>query len=189
MKAIHSIPSVAVVVIFLAVFVFSISANAQQSILDVGFRFQKTVNLYQENGFTIQYSDARLKYDKLYFGFSYFSSRLGTAFRSNAIKQDNFLLSVSYYFKKEKLIRPFTRLNLGYFSADYEYAIFEDLQNNSLLLSPEFGISVNPKNLPLKISTSLGYNVVTGDGVNGAGTLYPLFIQTSVTWSVLKMKK
>jgi hypothetical protein len=186
MKTFCTIPSVSIVVIIIAIFVLSISANAQQPILDVGLRFQKTVNLYQENGFTIQYSDARLKYDKLYFGISYYSSRLGTAFQSNAIKHDNFLLSVSYFFRKDKLIRPLTRLNLGYFTADYEYVIFDDLQSNSLLLSPEFGISVNLKQLPLKIATSLGYNVITGDGVNGAGTLYPLFIQTSVTWSISK---
>ena len=95
------------------------SANAQSSVLDLGIRLQKDVGLYSENGIAINYSDKRLKPDRLYFGFSYFTSRLGTAFNSNAVKQDNFLLSSAWYFRQNHVIRPFVRANAGYFASDY----------------------------------------------------------------------
>jgi len=164
------------------------SANAQSSVLDVGLRLQKAVNLYYENGFAINYSSKSLMPDRLYFGFSYVTSRLGTAFNSNAIKQDNYLLSSAYYFRKKHLIRPFIRANAGYFSADYGDKIFDVLPRKSLLLSADAGISFQT-NLPLKISTSLGYNFITGNGLSGPGTLYPVFYQVTLSWNIFNRKK
>ena len=158
---------------------------AQKPILDVGLRLQKTINLYNENGLSVQYSHPTLCYDKLYFGLSYVTSRLGTAFNSNAIKQDNYILSGTWMFRPQHVVRPFARLNTGYFHADYEYAIFDDLDNNSMLLSPEGGVCFET-HLPLKISLSMGYNVITGNGVNGAGTLFPLYLQTTLSWNLFK---
>ena len=165
--------------------IFYNSVCAQHSLLDVGVRVQKTVNLYWENGFSIQYSNRNVKPDNLYFGFSYISSRLGSAFISNAIKQDYFLLNTSWYFRKQHVLRPLVRLNLGYFMADYEEPFFDDLTNTSLVISPEAGLIVDTKS-PLKIMITLGYNVITGDGEQGAGTLYPLFIQTTISWTLLR---
>jgi len=157
----------------------------QDRVLDVGLRLQKTVNLYFENGLTVQYSDDRLLSQRIYLGFSYISSRLGTAIGSNAIKQDNFLLSVSYYFRPQRVIQPFVRLNGGYFFSNLEEPIFDELPSNSMLLSPEGGIAFHTRT-PLKINASLGYNVITGNGLSGPGTLFPLFVQTSITWNILK---
>ncbi len=158
---------------------------AEKPILDMGFRLQKTVNLYNENGVSVQYSHPTLHFDKLYFGLSYVTSRWGTAFQSNAIKQDNYILSSSWMFRPKHLIRPFIRLNTGLFSADYEEAIFDILPNTSLLLSPEGGVCFET-HIPLKISLSLGYNIITGDGMSGPGTLYPLYLQTTISWNVFK---
>lgn len=174
-------------IIFLLFFIPNL--RAQESILDAGFRVQKTANLYFENGFSFQYSDKRLLPDKLYFGFTYVSSRLGSAMNSNAIKQDNFLFSGAWYFRPEHTFRPVLRLNLGYFRADYEEAIFDVLPNTSFLLSPEFGASFETK-WPLKFLVTFGYNLITGDGIDGPGTLYPLFIETTVSWNILgKLKE
>lgn len=159
---------------------------AQESILDVGIRVQKTLNLYWENGISAQFSHKNLKPDQLYFGISYASSRLGTALNSNAIKQDNFLFSSSWFFKKEKALRPMTRMNLGYFIADYESSIFDMLPNSSILLSPEIGLMYANKKQPVKVILGFGYNLITGDGTKGAGTIYPLFTQTTVSWTILK---
>lgn len=51
-------------------------AFAQERVLDVGIRVQKTINLYYENGFTLQYTADQLASQRLYFGLSYVSSRL-----------------------------------------------------------------------------------------------------------------
>ncbi|MDB5132067.1 MAG: hypothetical protein JWR02_1816 [Mucilaginibacter sp.] len=163
-------------------------ALAQSSVLDLGVRLQKTVNLYSENGIAISYSDKGLLADRLYFGASYATSRLGTAFHSNAIKQDNYLVSAAWYFRRDRVVRPFVRANGGYFSADYGEKIFEVLPRSSALLSSDVGISFQT-GLPVKISTSLGYNFITGNGLSGPGTLYPVFYQLTVSWNLFDHTK
>jgi hypothetical protein len=54
-------------------------AHAQDVVLDAGPRFQKAIGLYYENGISVSYSAKKLLNDKLYLGFSYYTSRLGTA--------------------------------------------------------------------------------------------------------------
>ncbi len=150
---------------------------------DVGLRFQKTVDLYYENGITGQYNLTK----RIIVGASYFTSRLGSAISSNAIKQDNFIVSGAYVFRPKKKLQPFARLNTGYFVADYESDIFKSLSNSSALLALDGGLLYSFKS-PLKLNLSLGYNAITGDGTQGSGTLYPVFLQTSVMWNLKKMK-
>lgn len=171
------------VCVLLIMFLFSIPSIAQKKELDIGFRFQKSINLYYENGITLQYSDERLLSNRLFIGLSFVSSRLGTAMSSNAIKQDNFLISGTWMFRPQRSFQPFLRLNTGYFVADYEDPVFEMLPNSSILISPEFGLGYS-FNIPLKMGVSLGYNIITGDGMDGPGTLYPLYVQTSITWNI-----
>jgi hypothetical protein len=160
--------------------------RAQNSVLDLGARLQKDIGLYSENGISINYSDKNLKPDRWYFGFSYFTSRLGTALNSNAIKQDNFLLSTSYYFKQNHALRPFVRLNAGYFSANYGSPIFDVLPSKTYLLAPEVGLSYKTT-LPLKVALSFGYNTNTSNGTNGVpGTIYPFYYQLTLSWNILK---
>jgi hypothetical protein len=174
--------------LFALVLCSSFHSRAQHSILDLGLRIQKTPNLYNENGISAAYSHKNLKPDRLYFGLAYVSSRLGTASGSNAIKQDNFLLSSAYYFRRDHHFRPLLKINTGYFSASYGEPMFDDLPNSSLLLSSEAGISYQT-NIPLKAAASLGYNFITGDGVNGPGTLYPVFYQLTLSLNVLSKPK
>jgi hypothetical protein len=177
------------ILLLLPLIIISQSLKAQNSVLDLGARLQKDIGLYYENGISINYSDKGLKPDRWYFGFSYFSSRLGTAINSNAIKQDNFLLSTSYYFKQNHALRPFVRLNAGYFSANYGSPIFDVLPSKTYLLSPEVGLSYKTK-LPLKIALSLGYNTNTSNGDNGVpGTIYPFYYQLTLSWNILEHLK
>ena len=163
-------------------------ANAQSSTLDVGIRLQRDIGLYSENGIALNYSNKKLMPDRLYFGFSYFTSRAGTAFNSNAIKQDNLLLSAAYYFRYHHVIRPFVRLNSGYFSSDYP-AMFDVLPHNSLLFSTDAGLSFQT-HTPIKIATSVGYNFIYGQGTNNVpGTLYPLYFEITVSWNLLDHEK
>lgn len=161
--------------------------QAQQRILDIGIRLQQTINLYNENGFSVAISPQKKRHDKLYFGFSYVTSRLGSAFNSNAIKQDNLLLGAAWMLRRGHIVRPFGRLNAGFFNASYGNKVFDELPNSSPLLSPELGISFETR-LPLKISTSLGYNLITGDGTSGPGTLFPGYYQLTCSWNVFQKK-
>lgn len=163
------------------------SAQPSGAVLDVGIRLQKSINLYAENGVTVQYTNPKFASKRLYVGFSYVTSRLGTALSSNAIKQDNVLLTGSYYFWMKRQIRPVIKANVGYFMANYGNDLFNDLPRTSLLASPEFGFSYVP-DFPLKINASIGLNLLTGNGITGPGTLYPVFVQTSITWDVLNKR-
>lgn len=160
---------------------FDKRSYSQVHTFDVGLRFQKTQDLYFENGITAQYHLTK----RWGLGSSYYTSRLGSAMSSNAIKQDNFILSAAYFFRPDRILKPFIRANTGYFTADYESEIFEKLTHTSALVSADAGLVYHFK-IPLKLSFSLGYNAITGRGDAGAGTLYPVFYQTSITWNILK---
>ena len=153
-----------------------------------GIRIQKTQKLYWENGIALNFSSPKIFDSRIHIGMSYVTSRLGSAIGTNAIKQDNFLLNVGYHFRHQKKIQPFTRLNMGYFHADYEYAIFDVLPNTSLLLSIDAGLSYEFE-APLTINLSTGYNLITGSGSTGPGTLYPVFYQMSIFYTLLKNEK
>jgi hypothetical protein len=170
--------------ILLFLFFSGISAAiCQIHSIDAGIRLQKSVGLYYENGVTAQYNFT----NRWTGGVSYVSSRLGSALGTNALKQDNFILSGSYHFRPVKSLKPFLRFNTGYFHADYESEMFESLPNSSPLASLEAGLAYQFKS-PLKINFSTGYNAIAGDGVNSPGTLYPIFFQSSITWN-FKIRK
>ena len=170
---------------FLLLFVlfFNFNTNAQDNIYLAGLRMQKSVGMYLENGFSFQFSHSKVLNNKLFFGFDYVSSRLGTAIGSNALKQDNFLLSSTWLFRNEKIIRPTARLNVGFMKVDLESDIFKDLPNSSPLLSLEFGVVFQPQ-IPVSFYGSFGYNLITGDGTKRPGTLYPVFFQLGIFYKL-----
>lgn len=156
-------------------------------ILKGGIRIQKVQKLYWENGLTFDFASPKLAGNRIHIGASYASSRLGSAYKSNAIKQDNYLASAAYYFRHEKQLQPFTRINAGYFYADYEYAIFDVLPHNTYLLSVDAGMSYQFV-LPFTVNASIGYNTHTGNGISGPGTLFPVYYQMSLYYTILKKK-
>ncbi|MEQ8469721.1 MAG: hypothetical protein RIC35_00970 [Marinoscillum sp.] len=151
----------------------------QQYHVDVGIRCQKTIGLYFENGIASQWSLDQLANQRLYLGLGFVSSRLGSALGTNAIKQDNYQIWLAYYFRKDKKLRSFASLNSGYFIANYEEEIFDVLDNSSMLLSGSSGVEYTLP-LKLKLNAAIGYNLISGNGEEGPGTLYPLFAQFTV---------
>ena len=152
-----------------------------------GIRIQKAQKLYWENGFAFDFASPKIWDSRIHFGLSYVSSRLGSAIGSNAIKQDNYLISAGYHFRHQKQFQPFVRLNTGYFHADYEEDIFDVLPNEALLLSIDAGLSYEFK-IPLTASLSAGYNLNAGTGSSGPGTLFPVFYQMSIFYTLLTKK-
>lgn len=152
---------------------------AQTQTVSVGIRLQKSINFYLENGFSVYYNSDKILSDKVLFGFHYVSSRLGSAINSNAIKQDRLFLTTHYIVRPQKKLNVLFGIAPGYFYADYEDPVFDDLQNQSFLFALETGIRYNIIKR-ISINSTLGYNFITGDGTNGAGTLYPMYFQISV---------
>ena len=147
--------------------------------LGVGLRFQKTEQLYWENGVGADFTSDFLLQKKIHLKLSYATSRLGTAFLSNAIRQDNYLIGADWHFMADKPFQIFAGLNTGFFHADMESPQFDVLPNNSLLFSVEAGMSYKFK-FPVTVSLSTGYNLISGDGLTVPGSLFPVFYQLSV---------
>lgn len=150
-----------------------------------GIKLQKVQKLYWENGFAVDLSSQKIWDRRLHLEASYVTSRLGSAMGSNAIKQDNYVLSGSYHFRHKKQLQPTLRLNTGYFYADYEAEIFDVLPNTAFLFSLDVGLSYE-FHFPLTVNLCAGYNFNYGKGKSGPGTLYPIYYQMSIYYTFLK---
>ena len=178
------------VFIFLAAFMLFIPfINAQKDSstyeLGVGLRFQKTEQLYWENGVGADFTSDFLLHKKIHLKLSYATSRIGSAFLSNAIRQDNYVIGADWRFRSTKDFQIFAGLNTGFFHADMETTQFNVLPHNSMLFSLETGLFYKFK-FPLATSLSVGYNLINGDGLTVPGSLFPVFYQLSVFYYIGK---
>jgi len=151
--------------------------------LAVGLRFQKTEQLYWENGVGADFTSDFLLHKRIHLKLSYATSRIGSAFLTNAIRQDNVVIGADWRFRSDKDFQLFAGLNTGFFHADMELPQFDVLPHNSMLLQLETGLFYKFK-FPVATSLSVGYNLINGDGVNVPGTLFPVFYQLSVFYYI-----
>ncbi len=173
---------------FIVLLLFSSSIILQAQTFNAGVRIQYTQNMYWENGISAQYSFKDFAPNKLYLGFDYVTSRLGSALGTNALKQDNFIFSGSWFFNHDKPFHFVTRLNVGYFYANMESEIFSDVPNTAFLLSPEIGFNYTFNNLPLSINLGSGYYIDFAKEGYSPGTLQPLYYHLDVYYSIFKNK-
>jgi len=151
--------------------------------LGLGLRVQKTEQLYWENGFGADFTSDFLLNKRIHLKMSYVTSRMGSAFNTNAIKQDNFLIGADWRFMSDKSFQVFTGFNTGFFHADMENPMFNVLPHNSMLFSLEAGLSYKFK-FPLAVNLSAGYNLINGNGVSTPGSLFPVFYQLSAYYYI-----
>lgn len=157
--------------------------------LDIGVRIQKTHKMYWENGFSIKYSFATFKPHNFELGVDYLTSRLGSAYNSNAIKQDNYLANATWKFgDSTKVFKIYTRVNLGLLVADFEEPFFDELPNKAFLLSPEVGCVYSFTKLPMKLGVGLGYYIDVQKEGKTPGTFQPLYYHFNVSYPI-KIKK
>lgn len=179
--------------ILLIFFAICVQAQSSDTIegwlgdLKGGVRIQKAHRFYWENGVSLDFASPKIAKGRIHFGLSYVTSRLGSALGSNAIKQDNYLFSTGHHFRQNKRFQPFARLNMGYFRADYEVALFDVLPNQAMLISLDGGLCYEFK-IPLTVSLSGGYNFISGNGIDRPGTLYPFFYQLNLFYTIFKHK-
>lgn len=151
--------------------------------LGIGLRFQKTEQLYWENGIGADFTSDFLLNRRIHLKMSYATSRIGSALIGNAIKQDNIVVGADWRFRSQKDFQIFAGLNTGFFHADMETAQFNVLPHNSLLFSLETGLFYKFK-FPVASSLTVGYNLINGDGLNTPGTLFPVVYQLSVFYYI-----
>jgi hypothetical protein len=156
--------------------------DAQNALL--GFKFQKSHAMYWENGLSFQYSFSKLKEGNLYFGLDIVSSRLGSAWQTNALKQSNFTLSAAWFNRNDKNLQFYSRLAVGVFKANLEFEIFEELPSSAWIVSPDFGFRYNLPKLPIYLQTGVGYNLPLQSEIETPGTFQPLYYHFSLYYKL-----
>jgi len=146
--------------------------------LELGIRAKKFAGFYWENGLSGEVSSDRLLQNKLHFGANFTTSILGTALFKNAIPTYNIELSALYFWRLDKQIQPLARINGGFAFADYGNA-YSSLPSSMPIFSLETGISYQASEI-WRLTLSGGLNLITGNGVKGIGTVYPIFGQFSL---------
>jgi hypothetical protein len=162
--------------------------NAQDSLytsIEVGIRSEKYTGFYWENGITAEFYSAKITGKlPLRSGFNLTSSSLGTAFNSNAISMTNLDVFFAYYFRKNKKLKPTTRLNLGYVHTNLgDYFEKQNFKNNSMVVGLEVGMSYE---LPyqLRLLATGGMNLITVINKHNLGSsIYPVFGQISLIYA------
>jgi hypothetical protein len=152
----------------------------------LGFRTKKYVGFYYLNGFSGDISFKKVMDHKLHFGFNVATSLLGSGLASNAVTATEVEVSVSRFYRVHKRLQPLVRLNAGFANAHYRDEIFDDLPQNDMLLSFESGIAYTfpQKQNRMKILLSGGYNFISGNGITGLGTVYPVYGAFSFFWKL-----
>ncbi|MDI1355583.1 MAG: hypothetical protein PSX36_11730 [bacterium] len=172
-------------------FVFSSIGKNNDSIstpthtFSIGFRAQKAIGFYWSNGICAEYALEKILKGSLAFGLNYISSSMGTAALSNAIHCSEINGSLIKYFRMRKPLKTLLRLNAGYAHANYPSDIYKNIPNQSMTLSLELGLVYDFK-IPLRLALGGGYNVISGKGTKGLGTLYPVYGQFSIIYRLLK---
>ena len=144
-----------------------------------GLKLKKYVGFYLTNGLSLNVSSSKISNHSIQLGFSVSSSLLGSAMASNALSTFETEFSVSKFFRMNKRVQPFLKLNVGAAFVSYgeDAELFSSLPTSSKLCSFEPGLSiVVPKtNNQFLLQLSGGYNVFYGDGYTGLGTIYPIY--------------
>ncbi len=146
--------------------------------IELGIRAKKFAGFYWENGLTGEISHPNLMNNQLHFGANFTTSILGTALFKNAIPTYNIELSALYYWRLEKQIQPLVRLNGGLAMAHYNNT-YSSLPSSMAICSLESGISYQASSV-WRLTATGGLNLITGNGIKGIGTVYPVFGQFSL---------
>lgn len=157
-------------------------AHAQD--FHLGGKTQKTYGMYWENGLSAQYSFAGFYPGRLHVGLDYYTTRLGSAIGSNALKQDNLVATTAWYFRKDKAFRLLTKLNMGIFKVDLETEIFDELPSTAFVLAPELGVSYRCMEAPWMLNLATGYNLNFQEEGKSPGTYQPLFYNLSLFYNL-----
>lgn len=109
---------------------------------------------------------------------AYLASRLGSAIGSNALKQDYFLLGADWHTPVADKLSWVAGLHTGIFVVDYEEDVFANLPASSALLSISTGLNYSAGAVDLQLVA--GYNLISGDGAEIPGSLFPVYYQLMV---------
>jgi len=149
---------------------------AQQSTLLVGVHVES--NYSRQPGVQIGFSTPSLLGGGPRFTASASTTRLATAFGSNALAEDRLQLSSAWYFRRQASLSPYVGVGAGYTRFDREDdEIFALLDNGAPLLSLFLGAEAHVGRR-LRLNTQAGYSALHSSTVYpfvwAIGVNYPL---------------
>jgi hypothetical protein len=150
--------------------------------LEIGIRAQKFTGFYWENGMSVEYKPSTFLKSRLSFGANVRSSIFGTAMIYNAIPTLAIEFSTLYYWRKKGDFQPFARLNVGVAKAFYS-STYANLTDRAPLVSTEFGFSYQ-LSTKFRTTSTFGINAISGNGTKGLGTVYPVYGQVSLFYTL-----
>lgn len=148
-------------------------SHADEGLWSLGLRtrgvvdFEPGQDLFE--GPEIGYSNYDLFAHSLQFKAAYLTSRFEQAFRSHILRQDYFLFSPVWHFRRNAFFDPTFQADLGYWRYDVESDLFKDLDNDSWVASVQVGFVLNLFQGEYGLFYHFGYDFITPD----SGLLYP----------------
>lgn len=114
-----------------------------------------------------------------YAAVSYTTNRIEAAF-SYAVKQDNYLFTLGWMFRPEKMLDPFINIDAGLAHFDYEFDAFKSLKNNSPILDLRFGLEGAFLHKTIHPWCNFGISFIP------SSTVYPLVMAVGVNYDISK---
>lgn len=137
---------------------------SQEGIWSLGLRTEGYVDFEPGNDFIlgpeIGYSNYNLAAHKLQFRLAYLTTRAEHVFRENILKQDYYLFSPIWHFRRNALFDPTLHTNLGYMRYETEYKEFAPLDNDTWVASAHLGLGLNLSGGEWGFNYHLGYNFI-----------------------------
>jgi hypothetical protein len=149
------------------------AVRAGEGLWTLGLRTQGVVDFEPGQdlfeGPEIGYSDYNLFSHNLQLRAAYLTSRFEQVFHPDIIRQDYFLFSPVWHFRRKAFFDPTVQADLGYWRYDVESEIFKDLKNSSWVASLQVGLALNLFQGEYGLYYHFGYNFITPD----SGLLFP----------------
>ena len=150
--------------ILLAGLALAASGQAHEGLWSLGCKAQGAYDGEPGNDYfigpEIGYSNYYLGAHRLHLKFSYLTSRLEQVFRPNILRQDYFLFTPSWHFRRSRLFDPVVLADLGYYRYDVESEIFASLDNDSWIVAPQVGANFNFSQGQWGLFYHFGYHLI-----------------------------
>jgi len=175
------------IVLFLISTWCSLKASDSTQTWMVGPAMRKYVGFYWLNGVSAEWQPKSFRKYKCFLGATLVHSNLGTNLFSKAIPTFNFEISAIRKFTLAKNLSTRIAVNGGYAHANYGNPTFDKIANQAPLVGLDVG--VDNQHQQWLMAATLGYQGISGTGVKGLATVYPVYLQIKAFYLISKLKK
>lgn len=165
----------------------SSKAGDSTSTWHIGPVMRKYTGFYWLNGAGAEFHPQSLRKYNCLLGVTLVHSNLGTNLLAKAIPTFNFEIAAIKKFKLTHFLAARVALHGGYAHANYGHATFEKIANQAPLVGLDFGMDYKHKQW-LAVAT-LGYQGISGTGVKGLATVFPVYLQIKVLYLISELNK